>query len=326
MAASESDILLSLRNLSIGFTIDNKFYNTVDKVSFDIHRQECLGIVGESGCGKSITAMSIARLLAMPPAKVTGQVLFEGKDVYQMSLDELHGLRGRDIGFVFQEPMTSLNPTMKIGRQIAEMIQVHNPDISKNELTERCCDLLAKVGIPSPAERLNSYPHEFSGGMRQRVMIAIAIANNPKLLIADEPTTALDVTIQAQILDLIAKLQEESKMSVLMITHNMGIVTQMCDRVIVMYAGRIVEDAPVKSLFEHRLHPYTNGLLDAIPSLSETKERLYNIPGSVPHPTEFRKGCRFYDRCNKQLSLCSGDIPPELNEVKPQHSVACYNS
>ncbi|MBR6199741.1 MAG: ABC transporter ATP-binding protein, partial [Spirochaetales bacterium] len=298
----------------------------VDKVSFDIHRQECLGIVGESGCGKSITAMSIARLLAMPPAKVTGQVLFEGKDVYQMSLDELHGLRGRDIGFVFQEPMTSLNPTMKIGRQIAEMIQVHNPDISKNELTERCCDLLAKVGIPSPAERLNSYPHEFSGGMRQRVMIAIAIANNPKLLIADEPTTALDVTIQAQILDLIAKLQEESKMSVLMITHNMGIVTQMCDRVIVMYAGRIVEDAPVKSLFEHRLHPYTNGLLDAIPSLSETKERLYNIPGSVPHPTEFRKGCRFYDRCNKQLSLCSGDIPPELNEVKPQHSVACYNS
>ena len=323
MAASESDILLSLRNLSIGFTIDNKFYNTVDKVSFDIHRQECLGIVGESGCGKSITAMSIARLLAMPPAKVTGQVIFEGKDVYQMSLDELHALRGKDIGFVFQEPMTSLNPTMKIGRQLGEMIATHNPSITKAELNERCADLLHKVGIPSPAERLNSYPHEFSGGMRQRVMIAIAIANNPKLLIADEPTTALDVTIQAQILDLIAKLQADSQMSVLMITHNMGIVTQMCDRVIVMYAGRMIEDAPVKSLFEHRLHPYTNGLLDAIPSLSETKERLYNIPGSVPHPTEFRKGCRFFDRCDKHLPQCSGDIPPELKEVKPQHSVAC---
>ena len=323
MAASESDILLSLRNLSIGFTIDNKFYNTVDKVSFDIHRQECLGIVGESGCGKSITAMSIARLLAMPPAKVTGQVLFEGKDVYQMSLDELHALRGKDIGFVFQEPMTSLNPTMKIGRQLGEMIATHNPSITKAELNERCADLLHKVGIPSPAERLNSYPHEFSGGMRQRVMIAIAIANNPKLLIADEPTTALDVTIQAQILDLIAKLQADSQMSVLMITHNMGIVTQMCDRVIVMYAGRMIEDAPVKSLFENRLHPYTNGLLDAIPSLSETKERLYNIPGSVPHPTEFRKGCRFFDRCDKHLPQCSSDIPPELKEVKPQHSVAC---
>ena len=236
----------------------------------------------------------------------------------------MHTLRGKDIGFVFQEPMTSLNPTMKIGRQVGEIIKVHNPNISKEELTERCADLLGKVGIPSPKERLNSYPHEFSGGMRQRVMIAIAIANNPKLLIADEPTTALDVTIQAQILDLIAKLQDESKMSVLMITHNMGIVTQMCNRVIVMYAGRIVEDAPVKSLFEHRLHPYTNGLLDAIPTLTETKQRLYNIPGSVPHPTEFRKGCRFCDRCSKATQLCQSDTPPELKEVMPQHKVACW--
>ncbi len=316
--------LLTVSNLSIGFQLEKEKFLAVEDVSFSIKKGESLGIVGESGCGKSVTAMSIIRLLPIPPAYLSGVITFDGTDILKADIEALHKIRGKEIGVVFQEPSTSLNPTKTIGDQISEVFTTHNPELSKEIIKNKAVELLSKVGIPNAQERVGSYPHEFSGGMKQRVSIAIAIALNPKLLIADEPTTALDVTIQAQILDLIKKIQNERKSSVLIITHNMGIVADFCDRIVVMYAGRIVESAKTKDLFSSTSHPYTIGLLNSIPSATSDKKKLYSITGSVPHPKEYRKGCRFFDRCEKRITECESDVPPPLFKVGEGHKAACW--
>ncbi|HOJ65028.1 MAG TPA: ABC transporter ATP-binding protein [Spirochaetota bacterium] len=319
------ETLLRINNLSIGFNIENNYFEAVDRISFNINKGECVALVGESGCGKSISAMSIIKLLPTPPAIIkNGEIIFENRDIFKLKNEELRAIRGKEIGVIFQEPMSSLNPTKTIGEQIAEVFKIHYPQLTKKDIKDRVISLLKKVGIPLAEERINSYPHEFSGGMRQRVMIAIAIACNPKLLIADEPTTALDVTIQAQILELIKNIQKEYGMSILLITHNMGIVVDMCKRVLIMYAGRIIESGDVIDIFSEPLHPYTKGLLDSIPLLNREKDRLYSIPGIVPHPSDFIKGCRFRDRCTKRFEKCNSDDPPLLLNFKNNHSVACW--
>lgn len=316
--------LLTVSNLSIGFQLEKENFLAVEDVSFSIKKGESLGIVGESGCGKSVTAMSLIRLLPIPPAYLTGDITFDETDILKANIEVLHKIRGKEIGVVFQEPSTSLNPTKTIGDQISEVFRTHNPELSKEIIKKSSIELLSKVDIPNAKERYNSYPHEFSGGMKQRVAIAIAIALNPKLLIADEPTTALDVTIQAQILDLIKKIQMERKSSILIITHNMGIVADFCDKIIVMYAGKIVESAKTEDLFNSTSHPYTIGLLNSIPSTTNDKKILYSISGAVPHPKEYRKGCRFFDRCKKRIAKCEGDVPPPLFKVGDDHKAACW--
>jgi len=296
----------------------------VDGVSFDIYEGEVLGIVGESGSGKSVTAYSIARLIPDPPGKIVGgEVFYKGKDLLKISYDEMRNYRGKDISMIFQEPMTSLNPVMKIGDQITEVIFQHEK-VSKKEAFSKGIKMLELVGIPSPEKRMKDYPHQFSGGMRQRVMIAVALSCNPSLLIADEPTTALDVTIQAQILDLMIKLKEEGKDSaILLITHNLGVVAETCDRVIVMYGGKIQEVADVNSLFETPMHPYTVGLLESLPDPDHPKEKLQAIPGIIPHILELPKGCKFATRCPKVFDKCWA-IEPELLEKARGHFVRCH--
>jgi oligopeptide/dipeptide ABC transporter ATP-binding protein len=296
----------------------------VDGVSFDIMEGEVLGIVGESGSGKSVTAYSISRLIPDPPGKIVGgEIKFKGTDLLKLSFDDMKKYRGKDIAMIFQEPMTSLNPVMKIGDQLMEIILQHE-EVTKEQAFNKGAQMLELVGIAAPEKRMKDYPHQFSGGMRQRVMIAMALACNPSLLIADEPTTALDVTIQAQILDLMLRLKNERKeAAILLITHNLGVVAETCNRVIVMYGGKIQEEAEVHQLFGQPAHPYTKGLLSSLPDPENPQEHLTAIPGIIPHILELPKGCKFCTRCTQVMDIC-WETEPELKEINPGQKVRCH--
>ena len=318
----ESNNLLSVSGLRIHFNTDDGILGAVDGVSFDISRGETLGLVGESGCGKSVTAYSILKLLPVPPAEYAGgSITFRGDDLLKLDEKAMRRVRGNMISMIFQEPSSALNPIMTIGSQITEAIREHRA-ASNSEAREIAIDMLRRVGIPSPKERFHEYPHQLSGGMKQRAMIAMALVGRPALLIADEPTTALDVTIQAQILELLNELQSEMDMSVLLITHDLGVVAETCDRVAVMYAGKIVESAPVESLFERPKHPYTHGLFRSLPALDEKKQQLAVIPGAVPSPLDFPSGCRFRTRCWMAQEICKEE--PLLREIEAKHHSACH--
>ncbi|HYH10644.1 MAG TPA: ABC transporter ATP-binding protein [Thermoanaerobaculia bacterium] len=316
---SPAEALLEVRNLRTSFGS----VHAVDNVSFNVRRGEAVALVGESGCGKSVTAMSIMRLIA-PPGKITaGEVRFKGKNLAQLSERDMRNVRGNDIAMVFQEPMTSLNPVFKIGAQVAEAIRIHRK-VSKKEAWKMAGEMLELVSIPDPHKRLQDYPHQLSGGMRQRVMIAIALSCDPELLIADEPTTALDVTIQAQIMELLASLQKKLGLAVLLITHDLGVVAEFCERVVVMYTGRVVEEAPVIQLFGNPSHPYTRGLLKSLPGASEAgATRLPTIAGMVPPITNLPSGCKFNPRCPDVMDICLGN-EPALMPVAQGQSARCY--
>lgn len=316
--------LLKVQNLQTGFKIDGDYYNAVEKVSFEVKPKQIVGIVGESGCGKSVMSLSVMKLLPKGAGEIRGgQILFEGKDVASLNEKEMNGIRGKDISMIFQEPMTSLNPVFTIGYQIMEVLRNHEKGLSKKEAKIKTTALLQSVGIPRADKIVDEYPHQLSGGMRQRVMIAMAIACQPKLLIADEPTTALDVTVQAQILDLLKSIQEVNDMAIILITHDLGVVAEICDEVIVMYAGKIVEQASVEELFESPKHPYTELLMNAIPKMDEEVEKLATIDGLVPSLTKMPQvGCRFANRCPKAMPECTL-ITPELKSVSGGHEVAC---
>lgn len=315
--------LLEVKNLRTRFKIEDGTFYAVDDVSFKVEAGKTLGIVGESGCGKSVTSLSIMRLIQEPGLIESGQVLFDGEDILKISDKEMRKIRGQKMAMIFQEPMTSLNPVFTCGDQIMEVIQVHNRDISTAEAAERALTMLKKVGIPSPERRFHEFPHQLSGGMRQRVMIAMSMSCNPRLLIADEPTTALDVTIQAQILDLMRALQKEFQTGMILITHDLGVVAEMCDDVMVMYAGKAVEQGTVEDIFYRPRHPYTRGLLDSIPHFESTErlDRLRTIPGLVPSLLDLPKGCRFYDRCFRRQPDCQIAMPPLMGT---DHKYACY--
>ncbi|MEZ5865863.1 MAG: ABC transporter ATP-binding protein [Geminicoccaceae bacterium] len=314
--------LLSVRNLRTEFSGDDGTFAAVEDVSFDLEAGEVIGIVGESGSGKSVTALSILGLIPDPPGRITaGSIRFDGQELIGLAERRMRRIRGADIAMIFQEPMTSLNPVFTIGDQIVETIRFHER-IGRRAARDRAVEMLDRVGIALPAQRLDEYPHQLSGGMRQRAMIAIALSCNPRLLLADEPTTALDVTIQAQILDLLRELQEEFHMAVVLITHDLGVVAQHVDRVMVMYAGRVVEEAPVMEAFARPSHPYTQGLLRSIPSLDEERERLDAIPGMVPSPFALPPGCRFAPRCAHARDACAAALPPLL-DAGPDHRAAC---
>jgi peptide/nickel transport system ATP-binding protein len=320
--------LLRVDNLKTHFHTRDGVVRAVDGVSFEVGVGETLAIVGESGCGKSVTAMSILRLLPMPPARIAeGRIEFEGRDLLGLTEPEMRRIRGNAIAMIFQEPMTSLNPVLTIGRQIAEALVLHR-GLSYADATARAIALLRKVHIPEAEQRVTQYPHELSGGMRQRVMIAMALACGPRLLIADEPTTALDVTIQAQILELMRELRDETGSSMILITHDLGVVAEMADRVVVMYAGRKVEEARVEALFAQPRHPYTRGLLGSMPhlgdSVDETGKRLVEIPGLVPSLKDVPPGCLFAPRCPNAIERCKTDAPP-LEQHAPGHLAACWN-
>ena len=317
--------LLEVRNLKTWFHTEAGTAKAVDGVDFDIYPGEVLGLVGESGSGKSVTALSILRLIPDPPGKiVAGSIRFQGQDLLQLSWDQMRAIRGKQISMIFQEPMTSLNPVFTIGMQLTEMVLEHE-NISHKEAFRRSVEMLELVGIPDPAPRMSDYPHQFSGGMRQRVMIAMALACNPSLLIADEPTTALDVTIQAQILELMLKIKDQRKdAAILLITHNLAVVAETCHRVMVMYGGKIQEVASAKELFKNPLHPYTHGLLASLPTVDgEKQQRLRTIPGNVPSILELPAGCKFVTRCEQRLERCAM-IEPELIETSPGHWVRCH--
>jgi peptide/nickel transport system ATP-binding protein/oligopeptide transport system ATP-binding protein len=305
--------LLEVRDLRTQFPTRSGLVRAVDGVSFNLDRGELLGLVGESGCGKSMTALSIMRLIAPPGKIVSGEVIFDGKDLLKLSDAEMRQMRGDDIAMIFQDPMTSLNPVFTVGEQIAEALRLHRK-LSRSDAREATIDAMREVAIPDPARRVNDYPHQLSGGMRQRVMIAMALACNPKLLIADEPTTALDVTIQAQILELLNELRRQRELAVLLITHDLGVVAEVADRVAVMYTGRIVEESDVEDLFERPKHPYTEGLLRSVPKLTSTdvakKERLETIEGTVPSPTDLPPGCHFAPRCSHRMPRCTAEEIP----------------
>lgn len=314
--------LLQVEDLNIVFETGNQTIHAVNGVSFRILPGETFGLVGESGCGKSVTALSLMRLVPSPPGKIlSGRIVWDGRDLLSMPTAELIRLRGSEIGMIFQEPMTSFNPVQTIGSQIAEVLAVHEK-MPPKEARELVVEILAKVGFHDPSRQVDAYPHQLSGGMRQRAMIAMALICHPKLLIADEPTTALDVTIQAQILELLCQLQEETGMAILMITHNLGIVAETADRVAVMYGGKVVETAPVRPLFREARHPYTVGLLKSVPGYDETGN-LYAIPGQIPDMTELPPGCLFAARCHRATEVCRQRCP-ELKEVAPGHWVACW--
>jgi peptide/nickel transport system ATP-binding protein len=317
--------LLEIKGLKTYFKTDDGWLHAVDGVDIAIERGETVGVVGESGCGKSVTAKTVMKLIDMPPGKiVAGQVLWEGRDLVPLSQQQMQSIRAKEIAIIFQEPMTSLNPVYPVGDQIAESVRLHE-GASRREAMDRAIEMLRLVRIPTPERRIKDYPHQFSGGMRQRVMIAIALACNPKLLIADEPTTALDVTIQAQILDLVQELKDRLGMSVMLITHAMGVVAEVAQRVVVMYAGKVVEEASVGELFAHPRHPYTQGLIRSIPRIDTAathKVRLEAIPGTVPKLIDPAEGCRFAARCRYAMPACLDATPP-LREVAPGHKVAC---
>ena len=320
---SNASSILQVSNLVTGFDTDAGRMIAVDGVSFEVPQGKTLGIVGESGCGKSVTAFSITRLLPQPHGKILGgSITFGGKDLVTLPHEEMRKLRGKDISMIFQEPMTALNPVQTIGKQLAEAILLHDEKCKPSEVLARSIDMMKKVRIPAPDQRLNEYPHQLSGGMRQRAMIAMALINSPKLLIADEPTTALDVTVQAQILALIADLQKEMGMSVVLITHDLGVIAEVCDEVVVMYAGRIVERARVHELFANARHAYTRGLLDSIPKLeSRPKSKLKAIPGNVPSIADFKPGCRFAERSGKEHTAEQLNTRPAFTEVSSNHWV-----
>jgi peptide/nickel transport system ATP-binding protein/oligopeptide transport system ATP-binding protein len=315
--------LLDIQDLKTYFHTDEGVVKSVDGVTYDVLPGETVGVVGESGCGKSVTALSVMRLIPVPPGRIEGgRILFDGEDLVRAPESRMRQVRGGKIGMIFQEPMTSLNPVFTVGDQIEEAVRLHLR-LSAADARARTIEMLAKVGIPSPDQRVDEYPHQMSGGMRQRVMIAMALSCNPKLLIADEPTTALDVTIQAQILDLVRQLQDEFHMSMLIITHDLGVIAETAHRVVVMYASKIAEKAAVKELFGRPLHPYTQGLFRSIPSLAGGNGRLQTIEGTVPNPLEFPTGCKFNNRCPFAAQHCVEREPP-LREVADGHWVACW--
>jgi oligopeptide/dipeptide ABC transporter ATP-binding protein len=314
--------LLEIKDLSTYFFTDKGVVKAVDGSSFVMRERETLGVVGESGCGKSITALSILNLIEFPGRIVSGSIKFNGEELVGIEEGKMRSYRGNEISMIFQEPMTSLNPVFRIGDQIIESLVLHQ-NMVKRDAWEKAVEMLDLVKIPRADEVARYYPHQLSGGMRQRAMIAMALACNPKLLIADEPTTALDVTIQAQVLKLMKELQEETDTAIMLITHNMGVIAQMADYVLVMYSGKIVESAPVKELFRNPKHPYTVGLLGSIPSLIEEKERLYAIEGLVPSPFELPEGCYFAPRCNRALGICQKEQPKPC-QVNDRHSVSCF--
>jgi oligopeptide/dipeptide ABC transporter ATP-binding protein len=315
--------LLEVCGLKTYFRQEDRIFKAVDGVDFTVRAGEILGIVGESGCGKSVTSLSIMRLLGEKGYIAGGKILLDGTNLLELSEAEMTQVRGHKIAMIFQDPMVSLNPVYSVGDQIAEAIRAHTK-VSKKEAYERALEMLKKVGIPSPEQRLKEYPHQLSGGMRQRVMIAMALSLNPRLLIADEPTTALDVTIQAQILQLLRDLNRDLGMSIMLITHDLGVIAEICDRVVVMYAGKVMESADVKTLFRKPLHPYTNGLLQAIPSGNKCVDgkELFTILGMVPSPDKFPEGCRFADRCPHANEQCRA-AQPELKDMGENHLVAC---
>ena len=314
--------LLKIENLSIEYSVNNTVVKAVRDLSLDIGEGECLGLVGETGAGKTTAALAIMGLIPDPPGKITkGQIQFQGEDILRKSPKQMRKIRGSAISMIFQDPMTSLNPVISIGDQIMEVILLHNK-ISKGEATVKTQKMLETVGIP--ANRYSEYPHQFSGGMKQRVMIACALSCNPRLLIADEPTTALDVTIQAQILELIGNLKKEFNTAMLMITHDLGVVSEICDRVAVMYAGNIMELGPVRAVYGRPSHPYTAGLFKSLPSLDEDVERLEPIPGMMPDPSSLPAGCPFAPRCPNRLQQC-GEEQPGLTGMEPGHKAACFN-
>ena len=317
--------LLSVEDLRVEFRLDRTTFRAVDGVSFQLGRGETLGIVGESGCGKSVTSLAIMRLVAQPPGRYAGgRIVFDGQDLLSLPEAGMRRLRGGRMGMIFQEPMTSLNPVYTCGDQIVESLQKHG-DLSPRAARERAIELLDLVRLPSPARRVDDYPHQLSGGQRQRVMIALALANDPDLLIADEPTTALDVTIQAQILELMKDLQDRTGTAILLITHDLGVVAETCDAVVVMYAGTVVEQAPTKALFADPQHPYTIGLMAAVPRIDIDADRLATIEGSVPPPWQVLPGCRFASRCPLADARCR-ENPPPLRELTPGHRVACWHA
>ena len=321
----DSPPVLQVRQLRTYFHTDSGVGRAVDGVSFDLRQGQTLGLVGESGCGKSMTALSIMRLVPTPPGRIeSGEVLLKGQDLLQLSEDRMCQVRGADLAMIFQEPMTSLNPVLTCGYQIAEAVVLHQR-VSRDEARERAIEMLKRVGIPAPEQRVHEYPHQLSGGMRQRVMIAMALSCNPAVLIADEPTTALDVTIQAQILELLARLREELHMAVLLITHDLGVVAEVADEVAVMYAGQIVEHAVPAALFARPLHPYTRGLLQSIPRFDQRQERLAIIPGMVPDARHFPEGCRFAPRCPLAEERCRQQVPV-LETLEPGHQVRCWKA
>jgi peptide/nickel transport system ATP-binding protein/oligopeptide transport system ATP-binding protein len=317
------ETLLDIRDLSISFDTPDGRARAVDRVSFSIRAGETLGVVGESGCGKTVTALALMRLIQTPPGRIEGgEIHFKGRDILALPEREMRKIRGNEISMVFQEPMTSLNPVFTCGYQVEEAVVLHQK-VSKREAQERTLEMLALVKIPDPKRVAKSYPHQLSGGMRQRVMIAMALSCNPSLLIADEPTTALDVTIQAQILELLQGLQQTFGMAILMITHDLGVIAETCRRVIVMYAGKVMEVASVNDLFHDPRHPYTRGLRESIPRIAHKGERLKVIPGKVPDPLALPKGCRFSDRCKYAEYRCDNE-EIQLRDVKPGHSIRCW--
>lgn len=326
MPGFDNTPLLEIRNLKTYFYTDDGVVKAVDGVDFTVRRGEVLGLVGESGCGKSVTSLSILRLIAVPGKIIEGEILFEGNDLLTLSEEDMVSMRGNRLSMIFQQPQSSLNPVFKVGDQVAEVLRVHQ-DLNKEDAWKRAVELLRLVGIPDSDRKAHAYPHEMSGGQAQRVMIAMALACNPQLLIADEPTTALDVTIQAQILDLMRDLRSRIDTAVILITHDLGVIAELADRVAVMYAGRIVEMASVGKLFEKPLHPYTVGLMASIPVLGRVKDRLEVIPGSVPNLINLPSGCRFATRCTARekynLSICT-QAEPDLLPVGVGHTVRCW--
>ncbi len=320
-----SDPILRVRDLKTYFDTDRGLFKAVDGISFDVGAGKTVGLVGESGCGKSVTSLSVMGLIPMPPGRIDGgEILFEGQDVLKLSPDQRRQLRGGKMSMIFQEPMTSLNPVHTVGQQIVECVRAHT-SMTNDQARKRAIEMLDLVRIPSAASRIDDYPHHLSGGMRQRVMIAMALSCDPRLLIADEPTTALDVTIQAQILDLLRELQSRLGMAILIITHDLGVIAEIADEVVVMYAGRIVETASVRDLFGNPHHPYTIGLLGSIPRLDVDRERLSTIEGTVPSPTNQPKGCRFSPRCPFADRRCREEQPP-LVSMGPSHLAACWKA
>jgi peptide/nickel transport system ATP-binding protein len=317
--------LLSVGELSTEFKTDQGRFRAVDAVSFALEKGKTLGIVGESGCGKSVTALSIMGLVASPPGRIAGgSIRFEGEELVGLAPEQYQSLRGNRMGMIFQEPMTSLNPAFTVGDQISEAILRHK-QVNPAEAKDRTIELLKRVRIPSPEKRFDDYPHKLSGGMRQRAMIAMALSCSPDLLIADEPTTALDVTIQAQILDLLAELRAETGMAIMLITHDLGVIAEMADEVLVMYAGRVIERAPAAALFADPQHPYTIGLMGSVPRLDLEQDRLAAIQGQVPNLTQLPQGCRFRARCPFAIAACAESDPP-LIEVAPGHHAACLRA
>ncbi len=314
--------LLEIKSLKTYFFTDDGVVRAVDGVDFEVYPGEIVGLVGESGCGKSVTSFSVMRLVDSPGKIVDGQIVFDGTNLLDLPEDEMIHVRGNRVSMIFQQPQTALNPVFRVGDQIGEVLNVHQ-DLGKEAGHKRAIEMLKLVGIPDAERRVDSYPHELSGGMAQRVMIAMALATLPELLIADEPTTALDVTIQAQILDLMRKLRENTGTTIILITHDLGVVAEMCERVAVMYAGEIVEQTDVGTLFDKPLHPYTEGLIGSIPVLGKLKDRLEVIPGFVPNLVDLPPGCRFAPRCKARMDIC-GEKKPDLIDFEPDHKVRCW--